>query len=307
MEKILEINNLCKTFGEYKAVKNLNFTVECGSFFAFLGQNGAGKSTTINIILGLLKADTGNINYDNSLTSGGSANFKNEIGVVFQNNVLDDLLTIEENLLLYGQIYLNNRAEVKQRYNEIIELLSIDYTKKQFGVLSGGQKRKAEIARALFNRPRLLFLDEPTTGLDSKTRKEVWEVLDKIRKNVNMTVFLTTHYLEETTDAKKIVIINKGEKICEGSPSELKSKYSFDTIRITPKNAESFEKQLVERNLEYKKVADLYNIIAKNVSASIELLYNLKENILFFEVIKGTMDDVFLNAVGMNLGGENNE
>jgi len=301
MNKTIEVKNLHKSFGDVEAVKGLDFCVETGSLFAFLGQNGAGKSTTINVILGLLKPDKGNVDYG---TFGGFEAFKQNMGVVFQNNVFDDYLSVEENLLLYGQLYLQNAKAVRNRYAEICELLSLgDYAKKRFRTLSGGQKRKAELARALFNTPKLLFLDEPTTGLDPKTRAEVWEVLRGIQRQSGMTIFLTTHYMEETADADKVVIIHKGQRVCEGSPAELKAKYSYDRLLITPKDAEILEQRLVERGFAFERATDTYIIRMQSAAESIALLYEMRENVRFYESVKGSMDDVFLNAVGEEIGG----
>ena len=302
MNKIIAVNNLHKSFGETEAVKGIDFHVETGSSFAFLGQNGAGKSTTINIILGLLKPDQGGVDYG---AFGSFEEFKQNIGVVFQNNVFDDNLSVEENLLLYGQLYLKNTKTVKTRFSEICELLCLEeYAKKRFKTLSGGQKRKAEIARALFNTPRILFLDEPTTGLDPKTRAEMWTVLNDIQRKSKMTIFLTTHYMEETVNADKVVIIHRGQRVCQGSPAELKAKYSHDKLLVTPNDARVLENTLTEQGFEFKRITDTYMIKIHNSAASIDLLYSIKDNVRYYESIKGSMDDVFLNAVGEDIGGD---
>ena len=301
MNKIIEINNLHKSFGNVEAVKGIDFYVESGSLFSFLGQNGAGKSTTINVILGLLKPDKGNVDYG---AFGSFDSFKQNIGVVFQNNVFDDALSVKENLLLYGELYLRNVKTVKKRFAEICELLSLnEYVNQRFKTLSGGQKRKAEIARALFNAPKMLFLDEPTTGLDPKTRSEVWNVLHEIQQKSEMTIFLTTHYMEETADADKVMIIHKGKWVCEGSPAELKAKYSHDKLLITPHNAKVLEQDLSDRGFEFEKITDTYTVKIQDTAKSIELLHALKNNVRYYESIKGSMDDVFLNAVGEDIGG----
>ena len=301
MEKIIEVKGLHKSFGDVAAVRGVDFHVEAGSLFAFLGQNGAGKSTTISIILGLLKPDSGHIDYCAFETVKA---FKKNIGVVFQNNVFDNQLSVEENLLLYGQLYLQHTSSIQKRYSEICELLSLgSYAKKRFGTLSGGQKRKVEIARALFNTPRLLFLDEPTTGLDPKTRAEVWSTLRNIQRQSGMTIFLTTHYMEETTNADKVVIIHKGHPICEGSPAELKAKFSQDRLLITPNDAAMLENHLAALGFSFEKTTDTYMIKMDSTSQSIDLLYSLRDNVRYYEAVKGSMDDVFLNAVGENIGG----
>ena len=301
MNTIIAINNLHKSFGDVKAVDGIDFCVEAGSMFAFLGQNGAGKSTTINVMLGLLKPDAGSVDYS---TWGSFEAFKQNIGTVFQNNMFDDFLSVEENLLLYGQLYLRDAGAVKKRYGEICELLSLgEYAKKRFKTLSGGQKRKSEIACALFNTPQLLFLDEPTTGLDPKTRAEVWGVLRDIQRESGMTIFLTTHYMEETADADKVVIIHKGRLVCEGSPAELKAMYSHDRLLITPHDATMLECKLTERGFAFDRITDTYMVKPRDTAESIGLLYAIRDNVRFYEALKGSMDDVFLNAVGEELGG----
>ncbi len=301
MSAILQVENLSKSFGQVLAVNNLNFKVESGEFLAFLGQNGAGKSTTINMLIGNLERDSGNIVY----AEGKSfKEFKEKIGVVFQNNILDDLLTVEENLKFFGRLYSKNNENIKERYEELSKLFEFkDFEKKKFKHLSGGQKRRVEIARALFNSPKILFLDEPTTGLDPKTRIDVWNIIHKIRKESGMTVFLTTHYMEETADADNVKIIHNGKMIAEGSPSYLKEKYSSDKIKIVPKDEKSFEN--IVKKFKFTKISDQYEILSKDVNEEIEILNFLKEHIKYFEVVKGSMDDVFLNAVEEALKGEN--
>ncbi len=297
MAEILRVENLSKRFGQLQAVDDLSFVVESGKLFAFLGQNGAGKSTTINMLIGTLSADNGNIVYGGDKTF---KQFKNKIGVVFQNNIFDELLTVEENIKLFGRLYTPNKQNIKERYEELATLFDFkSFEKKKFKNLSGGQKRRVEIARALFNTPEILFLDEPTTGLDPKTRIDVWKVVNKVRKETGMTVFLTTHYMEETGDADEVVIIHNGKKIAEGTPAELKEKYSCDKVKIVPKNQKRFEKLV--GGMKYERVADHFEFLFKDANAEIELLEKYKNEIKFFEVLRGSMDDVFLNAVGENV------
>ncbi len=297
MAEILRVENLSKRFGQLQAVDYLSFVVESGKLFAFLGQNGAGKSTTINMLIGTLSADNGNIVYGGDKTF---KQFKNKIGVVFQNNIFDELLTVEENIKLFGRLYTPNKQNIKERYEELATLFDFkSFEKKKFKNLSGGQKRRVEIARALFNTPEILFLDEPTTGLDPKTRIDVWKVVNKVRKETGMTVFLTTHYMEETGDADEVVIIHNGKKIAEGTPAELKEKYSCDKVKIVPKNQKRFEKLV--GGMKYERVADHFEFLFKDANAEIELLEKYKNEIKFFEVLRGSMDDVFLNAVGENV------
>lgn len=293
MQEILRVENLSKSFGSLKAVDDLSFSVQSGKLFAFLGQNGAGKSTTINMLIGTLNSDNGMIFYAGEKSF---KDFKEKIGVVFQNNILDEALTVEENLKLFGRLYATNKNSIKSRYEELAKLFDFkSFEKKRFKTLSGGQKRRVEIARALFNTPEILFLDEPTTGLDPKTRIDVWKIINKIRKETGMTVFLTTHYMEETNDADEVVIIHAGRKIAKGSPAELKEKFSSDVIKIVPKDDRNFQKFL--KGLTYTKIAEQYEFLSKDVNEEIELLNKFQSEIKYFEVLKGSMDDVFLNAL----------
>ncbi len=303
MDKILKVENLSKSFNSLKAVDDLSFDVERGKLFAFLGQNGAGKSTTINMLIGTLEKDSGNIVYSENKSF---KEFKEKIGVVFQNNILDGTLTVEENLKLFGRLYADNNGSINERYENLAKLFEFkEFEKKKFRSLSGGQKRRVEIARALFNTPELLFLDEPTTGLDPKTRIDIWKIINKIRKEKGMTVFLTTHYMEETNDADEVVIIHRGKKIAQGSPVELKEQFSCDKIKIVPKDEKKF-KNLIE-GFDYTQIAEQFEFLSKDVKEEINLLEKFKEQIKYFEVVKGSMDDVFLNAVGKEVKGEENE
>lgn len=296
MDIILEVKHLKKSYGDLKAVNDVSFQVRRGSLFAFLGPNGAGKSTTINIISTLLKKDEGEV-----LLNGETAEayFRRKIGVVFQENILDDLLTVKENLMYRGSLYINDKQGVLKRYQELKELLRFEsYENQKFKTLSGGQKRRAEIARALFSNPEILLLDEPTTGLDPETRMIVWELIDQLQTQSGMTIFLTTHYMEEAAKADHVVIINKGHIVAEGTPAALKDRYSFDRLKIVPIDKETFVQTLNTLNQSYDKVSDEYILIIDDPMKVIELLNQLKTNIKQFEVIKGSMDDVFIEAVG---------
>jgi len=296
MANIIEVKKLSKQFGTKKVVQEISFAVEKGDLFAFLGQNGAGKSTTINMIVGLLKKDSGEILYEDGR---GFETFKHKIGVVFQNNVSDDLLTVYENLSFHGAMYGLGKREVEKRVQELTSLFGLDDVLGQrFKVLSGGQKRKVEIARALFMKPELLFLDEPTTGLDPKTRAEVWALIHQLKEERGLTIFLTTHYMEETTLADQVAIIDHGKIVASGTPQELKHEFTYDKLYITPHDANTFEQQLEARGLTASKTADTYLIKMGETRSSIELLHEWKEHIKFFEMLKGSMDDVFLNVIG---------
>lgn len=295
-DKILEVMNIKKAFKEIKAVNDISFHVFRNSTFAFLGQNGAGKSTTIKMITTLLEKDSGKV-----LLNGQSNEdyIRNKIGVVFQENVLDDALTVKENLLLRGTFYLKEKHLVNERYYELVDQLNLKALENQrFGSLSGGQKRRIEIARALFSNPELLILDEPTTGLDPETRVVVWKLIEKLKREQGITVFLTTHYMEEAANADYVIIIHKGKIVAEGSPTLLKNEYSKDYFKLIPKNKEELVKYLLANDKKYKKIADQYYIEINSSKDAINLILNIKDNIKSFEVTKGTLDDVFVNVVG---------
>jgi len=296
MDWIVRVENLVKSYGEVLAVNDISFTIKRGSLFAFLGPNGAGKSTTINIMTTLLDANSGKV-YLNDQTD--EVYFRNKIGVVFQGNVLDDFLTVKENLMYRGSLYQSKKSEVKQRYEELKEYLHLEeFENQRFNTLSGGQKRRAEIARALFSNPEILLLDEPTTGLDPETRQVVWRVIDDLKKKHGLTIFLTTHYMEEAANADHVVIIHKGKIVAQGTPAELKDEFSYDRLKIVPLNREKLLKTLNDLNRVYEKVADQYIIQVNDPQDSIGLIEILKDNIKQFEVLMGTMDDVFINVIG---------
>lgn len=295
-DKILKVSNLKKTFKDIKAVDDVSFFVKRGSLFAFLGQNGAGKSTTIKMITTLLSKDHGEV----MLNDRNDEDYiRNKIGVVFQENVLDDLLTVKENLMLRGTFYIKEKALVEERYSQLVKELNLESLENQrFKTLSGGQKRRVEIARALFSNPELLILDEPTTGLDPETRIIVWDVIEKLRNEKGITVFLTTHYMEEAANADFVTIIHKGKIVAEGTPSTLKNQYSKDYFKVIPNNKEELIKYLNKQQRTFNKVADQYYVEINSSKDAITLIVDIKDNIKSFEVTKGTLDDVFVNVVG---------
>lgn len=295
MDIILEVKNLKKNYGVIEAVKDLSFKVERGTVYAFLGPNGAGKSTTINIITTLLEPNSGDV-FVNGQTSKDY--IRRKIGVVFQGNVLDNHLTVKENLLYRGAFYLDSK-NLNKRYEELREMLGFkDFENQKFKTLSGGQKRRIEIARALFSKPEILLLDEPTTGLDPETRQVVWQIIDELREQQNITIFLTTHYMEEAANADHVIIIDKGLIKAEGSPAALKEAYSKDRIKLVPHDEAKLEDTLNEHNYIYRVVADQYIITFDTTLETLDLIDKVKENIKSFEVLKGTLDDVFINVIG---------
>jgi len=296
MDMILRVENLVKHYGDILAVNDVSFQVRRGSLFAFLGPNGAGKSTTINIMTTLLKQDQGQV-FLNEQTN--DAYFRHKIGVVFQHNVLDRDLTVKENLMYRGSLYMNQKEAVQKRYDELAKYLNLyDFENQRYKTLSGGQKRRAEIARALFSNPEILLLDEPTTGLDPETRQVVWKVIEDLKNTKGMTIFLTTHYMEEAANADHVVIIHKGKIVCEGTPAALKATYSHDRIKIVAYDKDALVSFLESEHRTYQKIADQYITIVEDAKDAIHVIEQNKTNIKQFEVIKGTMDDVFIQVIG---------
>lgn len=299
MNEIIKIEHLNKTFKDVKAIDDLSFKVKKGEFFAFLGINGAGKSTTISIMCGKLKKDSGTVFIDGENIDENPQKIHEMIGVVYQNSVLDNQLTVYENLKSRATLYNINNGDFKNRVNELSMLLDFkDILNRTYGKLSGGQKRRVDIARALIHNPSILILDEPTTGLDPKTRKLVWQVINNLRKEKKLTVFLTTHYMEEVSDADYIIILNKGKIVASDTPLELKNKYTGDYLRIYNVEKEDIEKM----GYEYKEIPSGYQIEVKDTNEVAKIIIKYPNIVKDFEVIKGKMDDVFLNATGVTLG-----
>lgn len=298
MENIIEIKNLHKSFGDIHAVNGLSISVKQGQLFAFLGLNGAGKSTTISIMCGHETKDSGQILIDGIDLDNQLDKIKSQLGVVFQFSTLDKVLSVKDNLQSRASLYGLTKAQFDNRLDELDALLNIKcLLKRTFGKLSGGEKRRVDFARALLNKPKILILDEPTTGLDPQTRKTVWNVIDKLRKESDITVFLTTHYMEETTDADYVVILDKGKIVGEGTPIELKNKYASDFVILYDVTQEQVE----NLNLPFKKIAGGYKIAVESTLKATELITKHKELFVNYEVVKGNMDDVFLAVTGKNL------
>lgn len=299
MSNIISINSLTKNYDEIKAVNNISFSIKEGSFFAFLGPNGAGKSTTINILCTLLSMSSGQAIVDGHEIGKEDKFIREKIGVVFQDSVLDPLLTVQENLETRASFYGLKGTQFKERLNEISEATGIkDILKRRYGNLSGGQRRRADIARALINTPKVLFLDEPTTGLDPHTRKSVWNTVKKLQVEKKVTVFLTTHYMEEAAEADDVAIIDNGKIVAQGSPAELRVKYSTDSLKIIPKNVEEYEAYLNKEKIEFKNDKNVLTISVEDSLKALQILKSSESMVENFEVVRGNMDDVFLNIAG---------
>lgn len=302
MENVIEISHLTKTFGEVKAVNDLSFRVTSGELFAFLGVNGAGKSTTISIMCGTLSKDGGKVIVNGNDIDDGVKAVTRDIGVVFQSSVLDGALTVRDNLYSRAALYGITGKAATERIEELGELLEFkNLMNRTLCKLSGGQRRRIDVARALIHRPKILILDEPTTGLDPQTRKTLWEVVENLRKSDGMTVFLTTHYMEEAADADYVVILDAGKIVAEGTPLELKNKYTGDFITVYNPD----EAAIAKLGLPAENIRDAVRIAVKDTAAARDLIIAHPELFSDFEITKGKMDDVFLAVTGKKLVGGN--
>jgi len=298
MDNIIEIKNLNKSFGDVKAVHDLSFRVKRGELFAFLGVNGAGKSTTINIMCGQLSKDSGSVVIDNMELDRSTDVVKRELGVVFQNSMLDSALSVYDNLESRAALYGITGCNFKKRISELSGMLEFDdLLKRTVGKLSGGQRRRIDIARALLHEPKILILDEPTTGLDPQTRRSLWDVIYGLRKNEHMTVFLTTHYMEEAADADYVVIIDSGKISAEGTPHELKNAYSGDYVTLYGVS----EEDMKTLGVGYETLRDSFRFSVPNTAVATELIVKYPSVFSDFEITKGKMDDVFLAVTGKKL------
>ena len=296
--KIIEVRQLQKSYKDVKAVNGIDFYVEEGELFAFLGLNGAGKSTTIDMLCTFLKPDRGSIKINNYEVGKDDEKIKSLVGVVFQESVLDELLTVKENLITRSKLYNMSKDEFNKNLEEIADITGIrEIINRQYRKLSVGQRRRVDIARALINKPKILFLDEPTTGLDPKTRKNVWDMIRTLQKDNNMTVFLTTHYMEEASKADYIVVMDKGVIAAKGTTDELKEKYAKDKMIIyfDDEKSDFIENYLKENNYEFFIQNNNITIEINTTLESIKIIDDCRIYINSFEVIKGSMDDVFLN------------
>ena len=302
MSNIIEVKNLIKNYKDVHAVRDISFNVEEGSFFAFLGVNGAGKSTTINILCTVLEKTSGSVVIGGNDLDREPFKIKELIGIVFQGSVLDRQLTVRENLTSRAAYYGLSKAETKERIAQLSATFELnEILNRRYERLSGGQKRRVDIARALLNRPKLLFLDEPTTGLDPATRSKVWEIIHKLRREYGLTVFLTTHYMEETALCDKVVIIDAGRIAAAGTPHELKQQFAGNRLLWYTPQTERSDELLRSNGLTFEYHLDCYRVPMESSEQATALLKRCGE-ITDYEFIKGNMDDVFLAVTGKRLG-----
>jgi multidrug/hemolysin transport system ATP-binding protein len=296
----VKVVNLTKSYGDIVAVRNLSLSVESGTVFAFLGENGAGKSTTIGCITTILNATSGEIEVNGLDVRRDSLNVRKTIGAVFQSSLLDPLLTVRENLMVRAGFYGLSRQRARERVQQLSGLVGLDsYLDRRYGPLSGGEKRRADIARALIHEPGVLFLDEPTAGLDPQSREQIWSAIHELRASHGTTIFLTTHYMEETENADKVCIINKGEVVSEGTPAELRAEFSTSILTVRVDDPAGAIRLCQERGLPAARNGASVEIPVHSSHQALELLGLL--SVRDFEFRHGTMDDVFLSLIEGNI------
>lgn len=302
MDKIIEVSGLKKSYGAVQAVKDISFYVEQGKLFAFLGPNGAGKSTTIEMLCTLLESDGGTVTIDGHCLGSDDTKIRAAIGVVFQDSVLDPLLTVRENLITRGSFYGLSKTLLEESVEKAAVATAInEFIDRPYGVLSGGQRRRADIARALVNTPKILFLDEPTTGLDPQTRKNIWDTIRTLQQKNDMTVFLTTHYMEEASEADFVIVIDNGEIAAKGTPTELKQHFSSDSLRMQTTSLDNLKNILDKMSVSYTLEGSTVVAELKSTVDCIEILKQCKDCVTNIEVLNGTMDDAFMGITGKEL------
>lgn len=304
MQNIIEVKGLEKSYGSVKAVKGIDFNVKKGQLFAFLGPNGAGKSTTVEMLCTLLEPNSGSVKIDGFELGKQDNEIRSRIGVVFQDNMLDGLLTVEENLKIRGSFYGMKKENLENALKFAAENTgATDILKRKYSNLSGGQRRRADIARALMHSPEILFMDEPTTGLDPQTRKNIWETIRSMQQKNNMTVFLTTHYMEEAAQADYVVTIVDGKIAACGTPAELREKFSKDTLYLNckPNHEKDVCNYFENNNIQYNKKGGNIVVSVESTISALPILNELEAYIDGFEVVAGTMDDAFIAITGREL------
>ena len=293
----ISVHGLRKSYGDFEAVKGISFEVPEGSFFAFLGPNGAGKSTTISIVCSLLGYDSGEVEVFGRPVTDPSV--KGDIGVVFQDPMMDGRLTVRENLTVRGGMYGFSGDVLEGSVTRALEVSdSVEFADRPYGKLSGGQRRRADIARALVHSPRLLLLDEPTSGLDPQTRRHIWDTVNRLNREEGLTILLTTHYMEEAAGADDIVIINHGEIAAHGTPAMLRERYCSDRMTVVPKDMGAVASVLSDAGIGFSVRADTVEIpLASTVDAA-PVVAMLDGMIDSLEVRNGTLDDAFIRITG---------
>ncbi len=302
MNPIIQVEHFSKKYGDFTAVDDISFTVDEGSIFAFLGPNGAGKSTTINTLCTILDKTQGALTINGHDVSRERGLVRKDIGIVFQDSTLDAQMTVEENLKYHCAFYKVPKSEVRERIGFALDLVELtEWRRAAVGSLSGGMKRRAEIARGLVHDPKVLFLDEPTTGLDPQTRANVWEYIQRLQRQKNMTIFLTTHYMDEAEVCSKVVIMDRGKIVAHDTPKNLKRQYTGTEVDVVCAQIGPMEAALREREIPYRKDGNKLIFHTKKAPAALEILSVHKSEIMDFEVKSGTLNEVFLAITGKEI------
>lgn len=300
--KMIEVTGLTKSYGDLIAVNNISFYVEKGKLFSFLGPNGAGKSTTIDILCTLLAFNSGKCSIGGYDLLRENNKIREIIGIVFQDHVLDNLLTVRENLTVRAGLYTADRRKIRSAVGEAVEAAELnEIVDRPYGKLSGGQRRRVDIARALVQNPQILFLDEPTTGLDPQTRKNIWSTIRNLQSTKGMTLFLTTHYMEEAAGSDFVIVIDRGKIVARGTPAALKTRYSSDTLRLFASDEALLRQTLKELQINFEVFSGEYIVKLNNTLDSVPILERCRKYISGCQVLQGTMDDAFINIVGEGL------
>lgn len=302
MQNIIEVSHFTKSYGGFTAVNDVSFDVKEGSIFAFLGPNGAGKSTTINTLCTILPKTSGKMTINGHDVEKQKSAVRRDIGIVFQESTLDDKLTVEENLKFHCSFYRIPKKEVNERIAFVLNLVDLtDWRKASVAGLSGGMKRRVEIARGLVHYPKVLFLDEPTTGLDPQTRANVWEYIRKLQKQKNITIFLTTHYMDEAEISSHVAIIDHGRIAAFDTPDNLKKQYADSVLRLACGRREEMEQYLKAQGMKHQFADGMFTVHTRENSRVLELLGRFKDSITDFEFTKGTLNEVFLTVTGKEI------
>jgi multidrug/hemolysin transport system ATP-binding protein len=302
MDKIIEVSGLKKAYGSVEAVRGIDFYAARGELLAFLGPNGAGKSTTVDLLTTILRPDGGKVRIAGHELGRDDGQIRRAIGVVFQEHLLDPLLTVEENLRVRGGFYSLPRAELLSAIETAARAADVTgFMKRPYGKLSGGQKRRADIARALIHTPKILFLDEPTTGLDPQTRRSVWDCVRALQRDKGVTVFLTTHYMEEAAEADYVIVIDMGKIAAKGAPAQLREMYAEDALKLTPADDGALIAALNQMGISYGRVAGRVVVKLKRSMDALPILDACRGHITGFEVASGTMDDAFIGITGREM------
>ncbi len=299
---IIEVKNYTKKYGDFTAVDNISFHVEEGTVFAFLGPNGAGKSTTINTLCTILEKTDGDLKINGNDVAEHKARVRNDIGIVFQESTLDGKLTVEENLKLHCDFYHVPQNEVKERISFVLDLVDLkEWKKASVNGLSGGMKRRVEIARGLVHYPKVLFLDEPTAGLDPQTRANIWEYIYKLQKQRNITIFLTTHYMDEAEICDKVAIMDHGKIVAFDTPFNLKKQHTSEIMRVKTTQQEALTQYLKEQSIKYKFGEELFTIFPTELRQALDIVSEFRTSISDCEISKGTLNEVFLAITGKEI------